>query len=147
MANNTTSDTATPEQRNGAAAIILTYDGRILLQERDDYERAIGRFGGGRDSGDVDYHATIIRELKEELGAVVKREDLVYLTEVTGTHLNGTYGTTVTFFWSDSHRTITGCYEGAPAYFDSAATVLAHPDVRSHTKECVQIALKKGLIP
>lgn len=130
---------------NGAAAIILTHDGKILLQARDDYP-AIGRFGGGCHPGDKDFKATLLRELKEELGAEAMAEDLVFLTQKVGVNLNGSSGLTVTFFWHDKKGSIKGCYEGAPAYFDSAAAVQANTKVREHTKECVQIAASLGLV-
>ena len=87
-----------------------------------------------------------MRELQEELGAVVNPNDLVFLVEKIGTHLKGSFGTTVTFFWHDRMGTITGCYEGIPAYFSRNAEVQRDDRVRPHTKECVQIAFEKGLV-
>lgn len=106
MANSTTSD----EVRHGATAIILTHDGKILLQARNDYfidgRPVIGRFGGGLEPEDVNAAAGLARELHEELGAIVNTNDLVFLDEVVAPNVSGVRGQTVTYFWHDKEGSI-----------------------------------------
>ncbi len=57
---------------DAVAAIVLTSDGRYLLQERDDipgiwYPGHVGCFGGGIDPGE-DVDTALKRELTEEIG-------------------------------------------------------------------------------
>lgn len=129
----------------GANAIVLTHDGRILLQQRTDYD-VIGRFGGGAEEGETDPRETLARELKEELGATVDITKLVLLTDETGPTLRGDLVRVHTYFWHDSENTITGCYEGLPAYFTVAAEALAHPTVRDNAKRGLQKAVELGFL-
>ena len=70
-----------------SALLLLTSDGRYLLQHRDDipeiwFPGLWGCFGGALDPGE-DLKTTAQRELEEELGIVVKRDELQYFTEFT----------------------------------------------------------------
>lgn len=68
---------------DAAAAVLLTEDGRYLLQHRDDipgifYPGHWGCFGGALDAGDAGPEAALRRELREELA--LEAGALAYLT-------------------------------------------------------------------
>jgi 8-oxo-dGTP pyrophosphatase MutT (NUDIX family) len=61
-----------PKIREGAAAILISTDGRLLLQLRDDLPHVsdpgkIGLFGGRRE-GDESFLDCVVREVHEEIG-------------------------------------------------------------------------------
>lgn len=68
--------------QDGAAAIIVNQDGKILLQSRADRDKW-GVPGGCQELGER-FEDTIIREIKEETNLDVKEEDLELLTIVSG---------------------------------------------------------------
>lgn len=129
----------------GANAIVLTHDGRILLQQRTDFD-VIGRFGGGAHAGETEPEETVIRELNEELGATVQKPDLVLLTDETGPTLRGEIVRVYTYLWQDRQNTITGCFEGLPAYFNKAAEALDNPKVRENVKRALRRAVQLDLL-
>lgn len=72
--------------RRCVGCIILTQEGKILLQQRDDdcytYPGCLATFGGGIDSGERPMQS-LVRELREELGAQVRASDVVNLGAIT----------------------------------------------------------------
>lgn len=109
--------------------LVLSHDSKLLLQQRgDDWSNFPGRIStfGGRIEKDETPSECIIRELHEELGALVDEADLVFigaLTEAETHHKDLIYE----YFWHDTGATITGCYEGELAIFDQAVDVLSEP--------------------
>jgi 8-oxo-dGTP pyrophosphatase MutT (NUDIX family) len=72
-----------PKIREGAAAILISTDGRLLLQQRDDLPHVsdpgkIGLFGGRRE-GDESFLECVVREVHEEIGIYLppQRFDLI----------------------------------------------------------------------
>jgi 8-oxo-dGTP pyrophosphatase MutT (NUDIX family) len=73
---------------DAVAAVVLTPDGRYLLQLRD-RKRGIffpdhwGLFGGGVETSDSDLKAAMRRELQEEIGVDVADERFSFFTRMT----------------------------------------------------------------
>ena len=134
--------------RNVSDAVILTRDGRILLQQRPaNWGNSAGRltsFGGHIDPGETALQA-VIRELREETGAIVDAADLVSLgalTEDETGHSEIVHG----WFWHDRHGTITGCYECEAVYYDRIEGALAHPMIMDYLCWMLLECRKRGLI-
>jgi len=72
-----------PKIREGSAAILISTDGRLLLQQRDDLPQVsdAGRIGlfGGRREGDESFLDCVVREVHEEIGVYLppERFDLI----------------------------------------------------------------------
>lgn len=127
----------------GVGALVYTHDGRLLLQQRDggapSFPWHLGTFGGGLEAGE-DAATALMRELEEELGARVDVADLIPLPTYTGSAEGSGRGNEVQYFyvWHDTHGTITGCYEGLPAYFASVAEALTHEKIMP----CLKVVLE-----
>ena len=80
-----------PILQDGAAAIILDEDGRILLQSRSDRNKW-GLPGGCQEVGES-FEQVIIREVKEETNLDVKIEDLEFICTVSGKSRRNYYPT------------------------------------------------------
>src|SRR3982750_4683930 len=83
--------------------LILTFDNKILLQQRDEdcktYPGCLATFGGGIDLEETPTEA-LVRELREELGARVNIADVISLgaiTEGASNHNELIY----VYFWHD----------------------------------------------
>lgn len=107
--------------------VVLTRDNKILLQQRalnwKYFPGYIAEFGGRIELGETPIQ-TLIRELKEELGADVKESETVSfgaITEEMAEHDDLIH----CYFWHDKMGTITGCYEGEARYFDDVNSVLS----------------------
>ncbi len=125
-----------------AGCIVLTHDGRILLQYRPQNwwtcPDMIATFGGHIEGTETPSQG-IIRELLEELGAKVNQSDLIELGTITEEATQYT-DLVYIFFWHDKRSSITGCYECEAQYFDNVAEALNDPklmsDVRWALLEC-----------
>lgn len=134
-----------------AGCIVLTQDHKILLQQRDEnahtFAGCLATFGGRIEAGETPL-AGLIRELHEELGADLKKEDVIFLGTITESALDH-QDLIYTYFWHDQHATITGCYEGKAQYYTSIDTALKHPkvmeDVRCLLAECQKQTLLKSM--
>lgn len=131
-----------------AGCIVLTSDNRILVQQRPDNWRTfpgmITTFGGHLESKESPIEA-IIRELHEELGARVELHDLVSLgaiTEEITEHTELIY----LYFGHDKEKTITGCYECEPYYFDTMIDLLAHPKVMQEVRWAIMECQRQKLL-
>lgn len=134
--------------RRCVGCLILSRDNRILLQLRDEdcftYPGCLGTFGGGIETGETPL-ITLVRELKEELGADVKPNEAISLgaiTEATSNHTELVY----VYFWHDQEGTITGCYEGQAKYYQNTSSALAHPKVMSDVVWLLHECTKRKLI-
>lgn len=111
--------------------IIVNANDEIVLQQRLDnwrnYFGCLSTFGGHMEKNELPVEA-VIRELHEELGAVVNSSDLISLGAVIETfasHQELVYF----FFWKDWNNTITGCYEGQMKCYSLIDQALAHPKI------------------
>jgi 8-oxo-dGTP pyrophosphatase MutT (NUDIX family) len=79
-------DDLSPEVREGTVAILVSMDGRLLLQLRDDLPRVsdpgkLGLFGGRREGSET-FLECVVREVHEEIGLYLPPERL----ELLGKH-------------------------------------------------------------
>jgi 8-oxo-dGTP diphosphatase len=128
----------------GVESVILTFDNKILLQQRGDnwqrFPKYLANFGGQIEPNETPIQA-LVRELHEELGAKVDALDVINLgviTEAVSNHRDLVY----VYFWHDKNHTITGCYEGIAKNYTSAQEIF-----NSHNKimDSVRWALEKSL--
>ncbi|MGX4770664.1 NUDIX domain-containing protein [Bradyrhizobium guangdongense] len=78
--------------REATAAIIISDDGRLILQQRDNipeilHPGKVGLFGGHRE-GNEPFVDCITRELQEEIGYTVARHRFEHLATRTGADLD-----------------------------------------------------------
>ena len=128
--------------------VILTHDNKILLQQRPDHWRTYPgyqcEFGGHIENGETPVDA-IVRELNEELGAIVNSKDLVSLgaiSEAMTDHSEIIY----VFFWRDKENSMTGCYEGSANYYKNVNDALKHPKMMESVRWLMCECQKKGLL-
>lgn len=135
-------------QRHFVGCLVITQSGQLLLQKRDNHcERFPGMlatFGGQIDPGETAEQG-LIRELHEELGAQVSRDDLLALGAITKTGLDKAL--IHAYCWQDNKDSITGCYEGSPAFFNSAIEILKQPSLTADAHWIVIECVKRQLIP
>lgn len=86
-----------------------------------------------------------MRELHEELGAIVNPADLIFIGAVSEDFTGHTELVHV-HFWHDVHDTITGCYEGEAVYYECVADALAHPKIMDYVRWALIEAQKRNLI-
>lgn len=111
--------------------VVLTRDNKILLQQRGDgwsrYPGYLAEFGGHIEEGETPDEA-LVRELKEELGAVVEVSTAIKIGAITE-NLTHHSELIYVYFWHDMHASITGCYEGECMYYDNVDQALHHPKI------------------
>src|SRR5437870_13262281 len=82
---------STPRKiREGTSAILLSTDGRLLLQLRDDLPHLtdpgkISLFGGRRE-GDESFLECVVREVHEEIGYYLPPDRFTLITRYFGPH-------------------------------------------------------------
>ncbi len=134
--------------RRCVGCLVLSQDGKIVLQLRDidcqSYPGHLATFGGGIESGESPLQA-LVRELKEELGAEVKTNDVISLGTFAENANKGVELEYI-FFWHDKHGTITGCYEGKAKYYNDPITPQHHPRVMNDVRWLLQECEKRGLL-
>jgi 8-oxo-dGTP pyrophosphatase MutT (NUDIX family) len=133
--------------RHFAGCLIQTRDGRLLLQRRgknwDRFPDTLATFGGQIDAGES-FVEGMARELAEELGATFGMEAAIYLGSITKIGLDNAL--IHVFWWHDKANSITGCYEGEPAYFANAAEILSQENITPDVYWIVNECLCRGLI-
>lgn len=106
--------------------LILTSDRKILLQKRGvnfhTYPDFLCEFGGRVEGNEIPKDA-IIRELHEELGAVISTLDIQELGLISE-EITAHKQYIQMYFWHDKNNTITGCYEGEAKNFDSIDEIM-----------------------
>lgn len=114
-----------------ADCVIVTHDKKIIMQYRPLNSKSapdkVVNFGGKLD-GDENPQQALVRELHEELGAVVDWNDVVPLGVLTE-DWTGHSELVHTHFWHDKDGTITGCYEGEPLFFENMQDALNHEKI------------------
>lgn len=132
-----------------ADAVVLTHDGKILVQYRPPHWRTfpdkLTIFGGHIDPGETIEQA-LIRELHEELGAVVLATDVVKLGSLSEDWTGHTEMVHV-HFWRDRGRTITGCYEAEARFYTSVAEILCQSNLMDYARWALIDAKEKNLVP
>jgi 8-oxo-dGTP diphosphatase len=128
--------------------LVLSKDKKIILQQRDltspTFPGCLATFGGGIESNESPID-TLVRELKEELGAVIKTADVISLGAISEAETN--YSELVyLYFWHDKHGTITGCYEGTAKYYRNPDQAMAHPKIMEDVKWLLHLCKKKNLL-
>lgn len=100
-------------------------------------------FGGHVESGETVIQG-LVRELNEELGAIVKEKDVIFIGAITE-EWTGHSELVHVHFWHDKHGTITGCYEAQSREYDCIEDALAHPKIMDYAAwaltECRRQAL------
>ena len=131
-----------------ADCVVLTKDRKILLQQRPpEPGRTVGAltaFGGHVESGETPLTA-MIRELREELGAIIDPRDVILLgavTEAVFEHKDVVH----CYFWHDQEAVITGCYEWEAVAFDTAADALAQPGIMDYLAWALGESRRRGLL-
>jgi 8-oxo-dGTP diphosphatase len=134
--------------RDVADAVVLTRDSKILLQQRPaNWGASAGRltaFGGHIDPGETAIEA-LVRELNEELGAIVDPAEAICLGALTEAE-TGHSEIVHTYFWHDRNGTITGCYECEAVYYDRIAGALAHPKIMDYLSWMLLECQARGLM-
>lgn len=128
--------------------LVLTHDNKILLQQRghdwDRFPNCLATFGGQIELGETPMQA-LVRELKEELGAIVIPSEAINLGAITESYTN--YNDLIyVYFWHDKKNTITGCYEGEAKFFYSHSDVIKHPNVLDDVLWNINQCLDRKLI-
>ena len=132
--------------RQFAGCLIKTHDGRLLLQQRgDNWDRFPGMlatFGGQVDAGETPLQG-MVRELGEELGAEIEDSEILFLGAFTKVGLDDAL--IHAYWWHDRAGSISGCYEGDPAFFDGAVEIFSKdnitPDVYWIVNQCLELGL------
>jgi len=133
---------------NLADCVIKTHDNQILIQKRPENW---GSNAGGYNlfGGHVEQNETIIegliREIKEETGALIIEKELIYIGTLSEDFTNYTDAVHI-YFWHDADNRITGCYEAMPAYFDKIQEIEILPKVMEYTLWALNECRNKGLI-
>jgi 8-oxo-dGTP diphosphatase len=88
----------------------------------------------------------MIRELNEELGAILKYNDVTFIGSVTEDFTDHKELVHI-YFWHDKEKTITGCYEFEAVFFDSLEEAISQPEIMDYAiwaiKKCQEIGLIK----
>ena len=132
-----------------ADCVVLTQDGKLLMQQRTaswgNYAGNLNTFGGHVEAGETPLQG-LIRELNEELGAIVLAQDVVKIGGITEDFTNHQELVHI-HFWHDKQGTITGCYEAEPRTYDSVAQALAHPKIMDYAAAALIRCQAMGLLP
>lgn len=128
--------------------IILTHDNKFLLQKRPDHWTKNGGgmniFGGKVEQGETALQG-LKREMQEELGLIMKDENIIYVATITEGWTNHQEAVHIHFF-HDKDKTITGCYEGESVEFEKIADILNNPKVMDYTKWAFEKAKAMELV-
>ncbi|MCI5060920.1 MAG: NUDIX hydrolase [Alphaproteobacteria bacterium] len=145
-------DANTPSDKfsaNLADCVILTKNNRLLMQQRPDnwknHAGVLNIFGGHIEKGET-IQDGLIRELREELGAVVKPKDVTFIGTITEDWTNHTEAVHI-HFWHDKEGTITGCYECEAIEYNSAEEALKHPKIMDYAAWALNQCKTLNLIP
>lgn len=132
-----------------ADCVVMTQNGELLLQYRPpEWQRKpewYTAFGGQVETGE-DIMTALQRELKEELGADVQREEVVLLGVVTEGETDHTEAVHV-HFWHDRRGTITGCFEGEARRFPNVYAALGMEKTMPYLRWALAVCKARGFLP
>ncbi|HNQ91976.1 MAG TPA: NUDIX domain-containing protein [Alphaproteobacteria bacterium] len=132
-----------------ADCVVVTRDSKILMQQRPAnwgrHAGVLNLFGGHVEDGETIVQG-LIRELNEELGAIVKPEDLMFIGAVSEDWTDHTELVHV-YFWRDVEGTITGCYEAESREYESVDAILTHPKLMDYAAWALLECRKRSLLP
>lgn len=135
-------------KKSFVGCLVLTSNNKILLQQRggdwDRYPDCLATFGGKIEFQENPEQA-LVRELNEELGANVALDDVISLGAITESDTNHSE-LIYAYFWHDKHNSITGCYEGKPAYYNNYSEALTHPKILDDVIWIINECLARKLI-
>lgn len=135
--------------RKSVGCLILSWDGMLILQLRDEFApvcpNMIATFGGGIETNESPGEA-LVRELHEELGAIVIPSDVINIGTIEVRHSEENI-LVFMYFWHDKHNTITGCYEGKARYVNDPVFLENEHQVSNSVNWAVRICREKKLIP
>ncbi len=131
-------------------AIILTHNNKFILQRIVDPRPffpagSLTTFGGKIEANETPEEA-LMRELKEELGAIVNTDDTIFLGAITES-ATGHSELIYTYFWQDKKGTITGCYEDEIAYFDSLDAIVVNDHVTDDVRWMLYDCRRRRILP
>ncbi len=87
----------------------------------------------------------LVRELHEELGAQVQKEDGIFLGALSE-GFTGHSELVHVHFWHDKEGTITGVYECEGRYYDSVEEALSHDKVMDYVRWALCECRDRGLL-
>ncbi len=128
-----------------ADCVVLTHDNKILLQYRPAgwaNEFGMNLFGGHVDEGETVIDG-LLREIKEELGASVTKDEVSFLGAVSEDFTNHKEFVHI-YFWHDKDHRITGCFEAEAREFDTAEQAIAAPKLMAYAKWAICKAKELG---
>lgn len=135
-------------KKHFADAVILTWDGKILLQKRPanwaTNPGGMNLFGGHVENNEKPVEAAI-REIHEETGGVLSADDLTFLGTLTEAWTNHTEAVHV-YFWHDKGKTITGCYEAEAVAFDSFSEAVNQAGLMAYAKWALEECRRRKFI-
>lgn len=136
-------------QHAGVGCLVLSGNKKIVLQLRDHdaptFPGRLATFGGGIEQNETPM-AALVRELKEELGAIVNPREVVAIAIISEPETNYR-DVEYLYFWHDARNTITGCYEGKAKYFNTIADIDTHPNVMTDVRWLLEECQKRKLLP
>lgn len=128
--------------------LVLTHDNKIVLQKRTadapTFPSRVSTFGGGIEKNEAPIDA-IIRELNEELGAIVTKNEITFITGITELETNHSE-LLYLYFWHDVRHTITGCYEGSPLFYENWQDALKNTSLLDDVRWILNECHRRGLI-
>ncbi|MCB9982905.1 MAG: NUDIX domain-containing protein [Rhodospirillales bacterium] len=131
-----------------ADCIILGADGRIVLQQRPGKGEGslpiLSAFEGHVEAGETVMQG-LVREIEEELGAVMSPEDITFIGAVSEDFTNHREVVHL-HFWHDKDDRITGCYEFEALRFSDIEHVFTHPGVMDYVRWGLYRCKEKGLL-
>ena len=132
-------------KKSYADCLIINKTGKIVLQKRPYKNKyLISLFGGHIEENESPLNA-LKREIKEELGANIIEEEVIFLGAITEDFTNHEEVIYV-YFWKDKNDTITGCYEFEKVLFDNAEKALKEDNLMEYSYWAILEAIEKKLI-
>ncbi len=131
-----------------ADCVIVTHDNKILLQYRPpewgSNPDGLNLFGGHVDEGESIIEG-LLREIKEEVGADVKENEVQFIGAVSEDWTNHKEFVHL-YFWHDKENMITGCYEAEARYYESFEEAVSQPNLMKYAVWALRRCRELGLL-